>query len=112
MYILTCNVGGIQISSFVLNTISDVIQLIELGVPILLIVFGMLDLAKGVVAKKEEDMKKYMKLFTRKVISGAAVFFVISITMFMLKLIVSANTEEPFINDTIPIKCIEEIIER
>lgn len=112
MMILSCSIGGLQISSFVLTTIADIIQLIEIGVPILLIVFGMLDLAKGVVAKKEEDMKKYMKLFYRKVISGAAVFFVISVTMFMLRLIVSANTDEPLIDDTTAIKCLEEIVER
>ena len=105
-----CAIGGVPIPDYILNTISYVIDFIKIGIPLLLIIFGMLDLAKGVVAKKDEDMKKYQRLFLKKLIAGAMVFFVVSITIFLLKLLDSAETSGRRTNDYEALKCIQEII--
>ena len=62
-----CSIGGVPIPDYILNSISYVIDFIKIGIPLLLIIFGMIDLAKGVVAKKEEDMKKCQQLFLKKI---------------------------------------------
>ncbi len=105
-----CSIGGVPIPDYILNSISYVIDFIKIGIPLLLIIFGMIDLAKGVVAKKEEDMKKCQQLFLKKLIAGAMVFFVVSITIFLLKLLDSAETNGRRTNDYEALKCIQEII--
>ena len=105
-----CSIGGVPIPDYILNSISYVIDFIKIGIPLLLIIFGMIDLAKGVVAKKEEDMKKCQQLFLKKLIAGAMVFFVVSITIFLLKLLDSAETNGRRTNDYEGLKCIQEII--
>lgn len=105
-----CAIGGVPIPDYILNIISYVIDFIKIGVPLLLIIFGMLDLAKGVVAKKEEDMKKYQSLFFKKLLAGAMVFFVVSITIFLLKLLDSAEPNGRSTDDYEALKCIQEII--
>ncbi len=106
----SCSIGGVPIPDYILNSISYVIDFIKIGIPLLLIIFGMIDLAKGVVAKKEEDMKKCQQLFVKKLIAGAMVFFVISITIFLLKMLDSAETNGRRTNDYEALKCIQEII--
>lgn len=105
-----CAIGGVPIPDYILNIISYVIDFIKIGVPLLLIIFGMFDLAKGVVAKKEEDVKKYQSLFFKKLLAGAMVFFVVSITIFLLKLLDSAETNGRSTDDYEALKCIQEII--
>ena len=105
-----CAIGGVPIPDYILNIISYVIDFIKIGVPLLLIIFGMFDLAKGVVAKKEEDMKKYQSLFFKKLLAGSMVFFVVSITIFLLKLLDSAETNGRSTDDYEALKCIQEII--
>ncbi len=106
----SCSIGGVPIPDYILNSISYLIDFIKIGIPLLLIIFGMIDLAKGVVAKKEEDMKKCQQLFVKKLIAGAMVFFVISITIFLLKMLDSAETNGRRTNDYEALKCIQEII--
>lgn len=106
----SCSIGGVPIPDYILNSISYVIDFIKIGIPLLLIIFGMIDLAKGVVAKKEEDMKKCQQLFVKKLIAGTMVFFVISITIFLLKMLDSAETNGRRTNDYEALKCIQEII--
>lgn len=56
-----------------INTVMDYIRII---VPILVIVLGMVDLAKAVIAGKEDNMKKAQADFAKRVLMGVAVFFV------------------------------------
>ncbi len=53
-----------------------VIPLIQIGIPIILIVLGMLDLGKAVMASKEDEMRKAQKTFIKRIIIGVAFFFI------------------------------------
>ena len=64
--------------------VSTAILIIKIVVPILLIIFGMLDLGKAVVASKEDEIKKGQQLFIKRVISAAIVFFVIQIVQLLI----------------------------
>ena len=59
--------------------VSTVITIVQIAVPILLIIFGMLDLGKAVIAAKEDEIKKGQQTFIKRLIAGAIVFFVILI---------------------------------
>lgn len=56
-------------------------------IPILLIVWGMLDLGKAVVAAKDDEIKKATKSLAMRAISAVAIFFVPTIVGIVLGLI-------------------------
>lgn len=64
---------------------STVVTIIKIVVPILLIIFGMLDLGKAVVASKEDEIKKGQNLFIKRVIAALIVFFVIQIVQILVR---------------------------
>jgi len=73
------------------NLVRSIINLIKLGVPILFIIMGMLDLGKVVVASKDEEMKKHRKNFVSRLIIAVAVFFVVSIVQVAIGLVDSTD---------------------
>lgn len=64
-----------------------VIPLIQIGIPIILIVLGMLDLGKAVMASKEEEIKSAQKLLIKRAIYAVAIFFVVFIVQVVFGLI-------------------------
>ena len=60
-----------------------IIMLIQFGVPLLLIIFGMLDLGKAVIASKEDEIKKGQQMFIKRLIAAVIVFFVIAVVKFV-----------------------------
>ena len=53
--------------------------IIQIAVPIILVIMGMIDLFKSLSAQKEDDMKKGQKLFVKRLISAVIIFFVLLI---------------------------------
>lgn len=76
-----------KIDSDLVTFIHNIINVIKLGVPIALVIFGMIDLGKGVVANKEDEIKKGQGVFIKRLIAGVIVFFIISITQFTMSII-------------------------
>ncbi len=79
--------AGMAIPDTVFNVVALIIRGIKIVVPILLIIWGMIDFAKSVVAKKEEDIKKYQKAFVMRLVSAALVFLVIIIVQLVVNLL-------------------------
>lgn len=67
--------------------VHNIITLIKIAVPVVLVIFGMLDLAKGVIASKEDEIKKGQQTFIKRLIAGVIVFFMVSITQLVISLI-------------------------
>lgn len=63
----------------VLGVVGWVILGIKIAVPIILIVVGMIDLAKAVTQNDEKEVKKAQQLLVKKAISAALVFLVATI---------------------------------
>lgn len=70
---------------------SFVITVIQIAVPIILVVIGSIDLMKGVVAQKEEEIKKGQQMFIKRLIVAALVFFIIVIAKFLISLVANAT---------------------
>ena len=79
--------GGIEVPDTLFNLVATIIRIIKIVVPILLIIWGMLDFAKSVVAKKEEDIKKYQKSFVSRLISALLVFLIVTIVQLAVNLV-------------------------
>lgn len=62
-------------------------QLILVGVPIILVVMGMMDFGRAVMAGKEDEIKASQKLFIRRLISAALVFLILFLVKFVVELV-------------------------
>lgn len=82
-----------EISS-IQDIISTIILAIQIAIPVLLIIFGMLDLGKAVTSSEETEIKKGQQRFIKRLISAALVFFVIFIVKVLINLVASGSSNE------------------
>ena len=82
---------GISIDVKIANTVKTIILVIQIVVPVVLVIFGMLDLFKAVIASKEDEIKKGLQIFIKRLIAAAVVFSIIAI----VKLLVSFVADDP-----------------
>ena len=74
--------------------IGYVVDAIMIGVPILLIVLGMVDLGKAVIASKEDEVKKATKAFGKRFLYAVGVFAVVWLVTFVFDTVSSATGGE------------------
>jgi len=74
------------IPSRLAHVIYLIIRAIQVVIPILLIIWGMLDLGKAVMAQKEDEIKKGQQTFVKRVVAAVLVFFVVAITQLIIGL--------------------------
>ena len=87
----TCGGTGLVFSGTFPYIISTIVTVIKIAVPILLIIFGMLDLGKAVVAAKEDEIKKGQQTFIKRAIAAIIVFFVIQIVQIVVRFVSGNN---------------------
>ena len=97
--------GTAGIPSKIAFVVALIIRVIQVGVPILLIIWGMLDLGKAVMAQKEEEIKKGQNTFIKRLIAAILVFFVITIVRLVVSLFADSSSGEQDIWG-----CVDEII--
>lgn len=71
-----------------------IIPLIQIGIPIILIILGMLDLGKAVVASKEDEIKSAQKMLIKRCIYAVAIFFVVLIVQVVFGLLSSTGDSD------------------
>ena len=94
--IASCNnaIKGVIIDEKIPNIVSTAITVIKIVVPVLLVIFGMLDLMKGITAQKEDEIAKGRKIFVKRLISGALVFFVFTIVQLIVSFVADDNDKK------------------
>lgn len=60
----------------VLTVLGYIITAFKIIIPILLIIFGMLDMGKAVTSGKEDEIKKSAMTFMRRAIAAIVIFFI------------------------------------
>ncbi len=58
---------------------------IRIAIPLLLIIVGMFDMGRAIVAKKEEEVKKAQSLLIKKILLGVVVFLIPYLVEFIVK---------------------------
>lgn len=53
-----------------------ILWVFKIAIPILIIVFGMIDLGKAVVASKDDEIKKALKQLMLRAVAGVVIFFI------------------------------------
>lgn len=71
---------------------SFAVTLVQIAVPVILVVMGTMDLMKGITAGKEDEIKKGQKLFVKRLVMGALIFFVIVAVKFIVSFVADATT--------------------
>lgn len=72
---------------------NGLIPLIQIGIPIILIILGMIDLGKAVLASKEDEIKTAQKMLIKRAIYAIAVFFVVLIVQVVFGLLGTAGDD-------------------
>lgn len=75
----------------VISLLKNVVQLFQFGIPILLIIFGLIDLGKAVIAGKEDEMKKAQGTLIKRFIYAVAAFLIVSLVSFAMGLVGSTE---------------------
>ncbi len=85
---VSCGGGTIaKMNSTIPHLTSLIVDLIKIVIPVLLIIFGMLDFGKAVLAQKEDEIKKNQSLFIKRLMSAALVFFVFIIVELLFNIV-------------------------
>lgn len=108
----TCGASNLVFTGTIPYMVSTIVLFIKIAVPVLLIIFGMLDLGKAVVASKEDEIKKSQQLFVKRAISAVIVFFVIQVIQIVVRFVSGndasvINCFNCFINGTAAINSCE-----
>ncbi len=89
----TCGtLNNFQFSGMIPYVVSTAVTIIKIVVPILLIIWGMLDLAKAVMAQKEDEIKKGQQTFIKRLIAAVIVFFVITVVQMIITFVSGSDT--------------------
>ena len=78
------------------DTVHKIILVIQIAVPVLLVIFGMLDLFKGITAQKEDEIKKGQQTLIKRLIAAAIVFFVIVIVKLLVGFVAGDDKDDIF----------------
>lgn len=78
---------SVSIDVKIANTVSTVITVIQIAVPVVLVIMGMLDLFKSVYAQKEDEIKKGRQTFVKRLIAAAVIFFVVAIVRLLVSFV-------------------------
>lgn len=67
--------------------VRTIILILQVATPIIIIIFGMLDVVKAVMAQKEDEIKKGQQTFIKRLIVGVSVFLVFFVVEIAIGLI-------------------------
>jgi len=70
-------------TSDILQFIGYIVTIIKIAIPLLIIILGIIDFGKAVVAAKDDKMKDSAKSLGRRLIAGVVIFFIPSIVLWL-----------------------------
>lgn len=71
-----------------------VLWVFKIAIPIIIIVFGMIDLGKAVVASKDDEIKKSVKSLVMRAIAGIVIFFIPTLIGAIFSLVAEFSSDE------------------
>lgn len=71
----------------IIRLLKSVFTLLQWGIPIVLILFGAIDLGKAVMASKEDEMKKAQGTLIKRVVYAVLIFFLFTIVTLVISMV-------------------------
>lgn len=78
----------------IVKVIKGVFTLIQIGVPILLIIMGSIDLGKAVMASDDKEIKGATGKLIKRAIAAVAVFFIVPIVNIVIGLVADSGAQD------------------
>ena len=75
----------------VIKILKAVYVLLQWAIPIILILFGAIDLGKAVIASKEDEMKKAQGTLIKRIVYAVLIFFLFFIVNLVIGLVADAT---------------------
>lgn len=84
MYFLAQSICSMDSLDPIWNVVGFIIKALWIGIPVLMIILGTIDIGKAVISSKEDEAKKAWKTFGRRLLYTVAVFLVVWIVGLVL----------------------------
>ena len=88
----TVKCGGFEFDPILPGITSLIVTVIKIGIPIVLIFLGMLDLGKAVMANDEKVMKEAQGRLIKRFIYAIVIFLLVAIVQMVFSIIGKAST--------------------
>lgn len=88
---VTC--GGYTFEAIIPNLVHSAVTLIKIFIPIILIVFGMLDMGKAVLSNDEKVMKESQQRLIKRILYAVLVFLIVSLVQIVFGIVGKADSE-------------------
>lgn len=95
--IMACDENLMPIIKFVKN---GVFPLIQIGIPILLIIMGSIDLGKAVLSSDDKEIKGATSKLVKRAIAAVAIFFIVTIVSLIMGLFTSSGADPDGVSTT------------
>ena len=82
----------------ILDTVHISYMIIQVVVPVILVIMGMITLLKSITSSNEDEIKKAQMAFVKKLITGALVFFVFVLVKLLISFAATSDREPKIIN--------------
>lgn len=83
-----------KIDCKLITLIGDIVIVIKIAAPVLLVVFGMIDMIKALVSSDDDAIKKGQKSLVNKIIAAALVFLSIILVEIVINFFADPNDKE------------------
>ncbi len=78
----------------ILDILRSILLVIQIGIPILLILMGTIDLGKAVLSSDDKAIKESTSRLIKRVIAAVAVFFVATIVRLLMDVLSKSNISD------------------
>lgn len=77
-----------------LSIVGYLVMIVKIVIPILLIVFGMLDVGKSVIASKPDEVTKNLKSFAMRCVAAVLIFFIPSLVSVLINAVAGTKADD------------------
>mgnify|MGYP004647474681 CR=1 FL=1 len=77
----------------IVKMLRNVLSIVQIFIPILLILFGTIDLGKAVISSDEKEIKAAQSRLVKRCIYAAAVFFVVLLVTVVMNIVASSGED-------------------
>jgi hypothetical protein len=93
MYLLAAAINFCTKTKPIWVLVGRILGIFKIVIPLLVIIFGMIDLGKAVVASKDDEIKKAAKSLLFRALAGILIFFIPTIVGFCFTLADGFNAD-------------------
>ena len=101
-------IGAVEICKTIapiIRIIRTALDVIQIGIPIILILMGTIDLGKAVLSSDDKAIKESTSKLIKRVIAAVAVFFVVTIVKLIMSILSNSNVDDGKVTNESWITC-------